>query len=77
LTESTVTEATEEADSFFQGSSRGAEKNSSSAAPLLATGELILKSDHHQEPNAPAPWRYFEILTEIRRELAATPPRDR
>ena len=33
---------------------------------LLATGDLILKPDHHQEPNAPAAWRYFEILTQIR-----------
>lgn len=36
---------------------------------LLATGDLVLKPDHHQEPNAPAAWRYFEILTHIRAEL--------
>ncbi len=36
---------------------------------LVATGDLILKPDHHQEPNAPAAWRYYEILTEIRSEL--------
>jgi hypothetical protein len=36
---------------------------------LLATGDLILKPDHHQEPNAPAAWRYYEILTWIRSEL--------
>jgi len=36
---------------------------------LLSTGDLILKPDHHQEPNAPAAWRYFEILTQIRTEL--------
>jgi hypothetical protein len=36
---------------------------------LLATGDLILKPDHHQEPNAPAAWRYFVILTQIRAEL--------
>ena len=36
---------------------------------LLATGDLVLKPDHHQEPNAPAAWRYFEILTQIRHEL--------
>lgn len=36
---------------------------------LLATGDLILKPDHHQEPNAPAAWRYYEILTEIRGKL--------
>jgi predicted NAD-dependent protein-ADP-ribosyltransferase YbiA (DUF1768 family) len=36
---------------------------------LLATGDLILKPDHHQEPNAPAAWHYYEILTMIRTEL--------
>jgi predicted NAD-dependent protein-ADP-ribosyltransferase YbiA (DUF1768 family) len=36
---------------------------------LLSTGDLILKPDHHQEPNAPAAWRYYEILTKIRSEL--------
>jgi predicted NAD-dependent protein-ADP-ribosyltransferase YbiA (DUF1768 family) len=36
---------------------------------LLSTGDLILKPDHHQEPNAPAAWRYFEILTDIRSKL--------
>ena len=36
---------------------------------LLATGDLTLKPDHHQEPNAPAAWRYFEILTQIRSDL--------
>jgi predicted NAD-dependent protein-ADP-ribosyltransferase YbiA (DUF1768 family) len=36
---------------------------------LLATGDLVLKPDHHQEPNAPAAWRYYEILTQIRNEL--------
>ena len=36
---------------------------------LLATGNLVLKPDHHQEPNAPAAWRYYEILMQIRAEL--------
>jgi len=36
---------------------------------LLATGDLVLLPDHHQEPNAPPEWRYFEILTRIRGEL--------
>lgn len=36
---------------------------------LLSTGDLILKPDHHQEPNPPVAWRYFEILTEIRSRL--------
>jgi len=36
---------------------------------LLSTGDLILKPDHHQEPNAPAAWRYFEIWMKIRAQL--------
>jgi len=36
---------------------------------LLATNDLILKPDHHQEPSSPAAWRYFEILMQIRTEL--------
>ncbi len=36
---------------------------------LLATGILVLKPDHHQEPNAPAAWRYYQILMEIRSAL--------
>jgi hypothetical protein len=36
---------------------------------LLATGDLVLKPDHHQEPDSPAAWRYYEILTQIRNEL--------
>jgi predicted NAD-dependent protein-ADP-ribosyltransferase YbiA (DUF1768 family) len=36
---------------------------------LLSTGDLVLRPDHHQEPNAPPEWRYFEILTKIRGEL--------
>jgi predicted NAD-dependent protein-ADP-ribosyltransferase YbiA (DUF1768 family) len=40
---------------------------------LLATGDLVLKPDHHPEPNAPPEWRYFEILTQIRSELRSKP----
>ena len=36
---------------------------------LLATGDLVLRPDHHEESNAPAEWRYFEILTRIRARL--------
>jgi predicted NAD-dependent protein-ADP-ribosyltransferase YbiA (DUF1768 family) len=36
---------------------------------LLATGTLVLKPDHQQEPDAPAAWRYFDILMQIRAEL--------
>jgi len=36
---------------------------------LLATGDLVLKPDHHQEPDAPPEWRYFEIWMQLRAEL--------
>jgi predicted NAD-dependent protein-ADP-ribosyltransferase YbiA (DUF1768 family) len=42
---------------------------------LLSTGHLILKPDHYQEPNAPAAWRYYEILTQLRTELQQHPER--
>ena len=45
------------------------EQNPEVKKVLLSTGDLILKPDHHQEPNAPAAWRYYEILIEIRSEL--------
>lgn len=38
---------------------------------LLSTGDLILKPDHHQRPDAPPAWRYYDILTRIRAELRA------
>jgi predicted NAD-dependent protein-ADP-ribosyltransferase YbiA (DUF1768 family) len=38
---------------------------------LLATGDLILKPDHHQEADAPLAWHYFDILMQIRGELQA------
>jgi predicted NAD-dependent protein-ADP-ribosyltransferase YbiA (DUF1768 family) len=36
---------------------------------LLATGDLVLKPDHHQGADAHAAWRYYEILTQIRSDL--------
>jgi predicted NAD-dependent protein-ADP-ribosyltransferase YbiA (DUF1768 family) len=36
---------------------------------LLATGDLVLRPDHHQPANAPAAWRYYEIMTAIRKQL--------
>jgi predicted NAD-dependent protein-ADP-ribosyltransferase YbiA (DUF1768 family) len=36
---------------------------------LLSTGDLILRPDHHQPPDAPPAWRYYEILMLIRAEL--------
>ncbi len=38
---------------------------------LLSTGDLILRPDHIQEPDAPPEWRYFEIWMNIRGELQA------
>jgi predicted NAD-dependent protein-ADP-ribosyltransferase YbiA (DUF1768 family) len=43
-------------------------------AALLSTGDLVLKPDHHPEPNAPAAWHYFDILMEIRGELQREEP---
>ena len=37
---------------------------------LLSTGDLVLRPDHHQGNNPPAAWQYYDILTEIRGELA-------
>jgi predicted NAD-dependent protein-ADP-ribosyltransferase YbiA (DUF1768 family) len=45
------------------------EQNPEVRKVLMATGDLILKPDHHQGPNPPAAWRYYEILTQIRSEL--------
>lgn len=36
---------------------------------LLSTGNLVLKPDHHQDPNSPPAWRYYEIMTLLRSEL--------
>src|SRR6185295_1606933 len=36
---------------------------------LLATGDLVLKPDHHSEPHAPPEWRYYEIWMQIRSKL--------
>ena len=36
---------------------------------LLATGNLKLRPDHIQEPDAPPEWRYFEIWMDVRTEL--------
>ena len=45
------------------------EQNPRVRETLLATGDLILRPDHIQEPAAPPEWRYFEIWMEIRNEL--------
>ncbi len=47
------------------------EQNPEVRRVLLATGDLVLRPDHRQEPNAPAAWRYFDIWMQIRKELQA------
>ena len=36
---------------------------------LLATGDLKLRPDHIEEPNAPPEWHYYKIWMQIRSEL--------
>ncbi len=36
---------------------------------LLSTGDLILRPDHQQSPDAPPAWRYHELLMMIRTDL--------
>jgi predicted NAD-dependent protein-ADP-ribosyltransferase YbiA (DUF1768 family) len=36
---------------------------------LLATGDLVLRPDHHEEANAREAWRYCTILMQLRAEL--------
>lgn len=36
---------------------------------LLATGNLKLKPDHHQDEDSPASWKYYEIWMDIRSQL--------
>ena len=50
------------------------EQNPGVRKVLLGTGDLILKPDHHQEPGAPAAWRYFDIWMLLRAELTKHPP---
>jgi peptidoglycan/xylan/chitin deacetylase (PgdA/CDA1 family) len=47
------------------------EQNPEVRRVLLATGDLVLKPDHHQEANPPAAWPYFEIWMQLRAELPA------
>ena len=41
---------------------------------LLQTGDLVLKPDHHQEPDASPAWKYYEILMTIRGEIRTDNP---
>jgi predicted NAD-dependent protein-ADP-ribosyltransferase YbiA (DUF1768 family) len=38
---------------------------------LLATGSLILRPDHHQDPSDPDEWRYYSIWMQFRSALQA------
>jgi predicted NAD-dependent protein-ADP-ribosyltransferase YbiA (DUF1768 family) len=49
-------------------------QNSEVKKVLLATGDFMLMLDHHQEPDAVAAWRYYEILTTIRTEWQRQSP---
>jgi predicted NAD-dependent protein-ADP-ribosyltransferase YbiA (DUF1768 family) len=44
-------------------------QNPKVALLLLSTGDLVLRPDHHEEPDAPPEWRYCDILVDIRAEL--------
>jgi predicted NAD-dependent protein-ADP-ribosyltransferase YbiA (DUF1768 family) len=48
-------------------------QNSDVKKALLSTGDLVLKPDHHEEPNARAAWRYCDILMAIRAEIRQHP----
>lgn len=45
------------------------EQNPEVKKVLLQTGDLVLKPDHHPEPDSPPEWKYFEIYMKIRSEL--------
>ena len=49
------------------------EQNSKVREILLETGDLILRPDHIEEPDAPPEWRYYRIWMEIRSELQRKP----
>lgn len=36
---------------------------------LLATGDLLLRPDHHGEANPPPEWRYYDVWMEIRKQI--------
>lgn len=45
------------------------EQNPEVKQVLLATGDLVLEPDHHQRPDDPPAWRYYEIWMRLRAEL--------
>lgn len=51
-----------------------AEQNPEVKRILLATGDLILKPDHHGEENPPPEWKYYDLWMQIRSELQEKKP---
>ena len=45
------------------------EQNPKVREVLLATGDLVLRPDHFEEPDSPPEWLYFRLWMEIRSEL--------
>jgi predicted NAD-dependent protein-ADP-ribosyltransferase YbiA (DUF1768 family) len=45
------------------------EQNPEVKRVLLATGDLILRPDHHGEENPPPEWKYYEIWMQLRNEI--------
>ncbi len=68
-----VTDGTDETGEHYRLIERAMrakmEQNPEVKRVLLQTGDLVLKPDHHAEPNAPAAWRYNEIWIKIRGEM--------
>ena len=57
-------------DAFLLAAMRAkAEQNPEVKRILVATGDLILKPDHHGEVEPPPEWKYYEIWMQIRSEL--------
>lgn len=48
------------------------EQNPEVRRVLLSTGNLILRPDHQEEPNAPPEWLYYRIWMEFRANLRET-----
>ena len=54
---------------IFRATQEKINQNKAAKDILLSTGDLILKPDHHQEPDAPPAYRYYDILMKIRSEF--------
>ena len=54
---------------IFQATTTKIRQNKDARDILLATQGLTLLPDHKQDPNAPPAYRYYDILSKIRRQL--------